>query len=149
MSTILPKTQTLLFTVPPCLTLPCTQPGTQQPNSAVVPRTALLVRNGVDGVVRRAAAIHHDKVLVTTGVSALLKALGMDPLQDKAGACGLCSSPPPPPPPLPAGHGLLASDTETSGAVGATAFVTGGVVTNNSWQESTSKQTENAPEGDY
>lgn len=98
----------------------------------------MLVQNGVEGVVRRAAKIHRDNVSVLTEVSSLLKTLGMDSLRDMTGACEPLPPSPPLPPPWSAGHGLLVSDTETSRA-GPAAVGAAGAVTKNSWRELASK----------
>ncbi|CAM9137443.1 unnamed protein product [Ectocarpus sp. 13 AM-2016] len=67
----------------------------------IAPDMALLVDNGVEGVVTRAAKAHVDNLSVAMEASALLHSLGMDSIRiDASGAT--CSALPPAPPTQPA-----------------------------------------------
>lgn len=55
----------------------------------------MLIDHDVEGVVTRAAEAHIDNLPVTTEASALLHALGMDPIRMNTSISGLLPPPPP------------------------------------------------------
>lgn len=67
----------------------------------------MLIDHDVEGIVTRAAKEHIDNLPVITEASALLYALGMDPVRmNNTSTSGLM---PPPPPPLPAVDSIMQS----------------------------------------
>lgn len=67
-------------------------------DATVTPCMVLLIENGVEGVVKRAAKSHKKNLSVSAEASALLRTLGMDPITSDASAPSASALPPPPPP---------------------------------------------------
>lgn len=87
---------------------------------------ALLVDNGVEGVVTRAAKAHVDNLSVATEASALLHSLGMDSIRINASGATCSALPPAPLTPPPPGKSALGPaavvvtvDAVTKASVGA------------------------------
>ncbi|CAB1112283.1 unnamed protein product [Ectocarpus sp. CCAP 1310/34] len=92
----------------------------------IAPGMALLVDNGVEGVVTRAAKAHVENLSVTMEASALLHSLGMNSIRIDASGATCSALPPAPPTPQPAGKSdlepaavVVTVDAVTKASVGA------------------------------